>query len=67
MLLVDVFENFRDICISTYNLDPAFYFTAPGFSFDCILKYTQMKLELLTDYNMLLMFEKGKRVDIFSI
>jgi hypothetical protein len=59
MLLVDVFENFRDICLNTYNLDPAFYYTAPGFSFDCMLKYTKMKLELLTEYDMLLMFEKG--------
>jgi hypothetical protein len=59
MLLVDVFENFRDICLTTYNLDPAFYYTAPGFSFDCMLKYTKMKLELLTEYDMLLMFEKG--------
>jgi hypothetical protein len=59
LLLVDVFENFRDICNSTYDLDPVFYFTAPGFSFDCKLKHTQIKLELLTDYDMLLMFEKG--------
>jgi hypothetical protein len=61
MLLADVFENFRDICMKTYNLDPAHYYTAPGFSFDCMLKYTEMKLELLTDYDMLLMFEKGIR------
>ena len=60
LLLSDVFENFRDICISTYNLDPVYYYTAPGFSFDCMLKYTGMKLELLSDYEMLLMFEKGK-------
>jgi hypothetical protein len=59
LLLADVFENFRDICMSTYNLDPAHYYTAPGFSFDCMLKYTEMKLELLTDYDMLLMIEKG--------
>lgn len=59
LLLADIFENFRDICISTYHLDPAYYYTAPGFSFDCMLKYTKMKLELLTDYNMLLMIENG--------
>ncbi|XP_050534994.1 uncharacterized protein LOC126902014 [Daktulosphaira vitifoliae] len=61
LLLADVFENFRDICISTYNLDPAHYYTAPGFSFDCMLKYTRMKLELLNDYDMLLMVEQGIR------
>jgi len=58
LLLADVFENFRDH-LSTYQLDPAFYYTAPGFSFDCMLKYTSMKLELLSDYDMLLMIEKG--------
>lgn len=59
LLLADVFENFRNICMNTYTIDPAFYYTAPGFSFDCMLKYTAMKLELLTDYDMILMFEKG--------
>jgi len=47
LLLADVFENFRDICLTTYHLDPVFYYTAPGFSFDCMLKFTSMKLELL--------------------
>uniref|UniRef100_A0A2S2QNX5 DNA-directed DNA polymerase n=1 Tax=Sipha flava TaxID=143950 RepID=A0A2S2QNX5_9HEMI len=61
LLLADVFENFRDICMQTYNLDPAYYYTAPGFSFDCMLKYTSARLELLTDYDMLLMIERGIR------
>lgn len=60
MLLVDIYENFRDICLSVYSIDPAFYFTSPGMSFDCMLKNTGVKLNLLTDYDMLLMFEKGK-------
>lgn len=59
LLLVDVFENFRNLCIATYNIDPAYYYTAPGLSFDAMLKYTNKKIELLTDYDMLLMFEKG--------
>jgi hypothetical protein len=60
LLLADVFENFPDLCLTTYHLDPAFYYTAPGFSFDCMLKYTSIKLDLLSDYDMLLMIEKGK-------
>jgi hypothetical protein len=57
LLLADVFENFRDISISTYNLDPVYYYTTPGFSFDCMLKYTKVKLELLSDYETQLFFE----------
>jgi len=59
LLLADVFENFRDVCIKTYNLDAAYYFIAPGLSFDAMLKFTGKKLELLSDYDMLLMYENG--------
>ncbi|XP_022163700.1 uncharacterized protein LOC111029134 [Myzus persicae] len=61
LLLADVFENFRDVCIKTYNLDVEYYFTAPGLSFDAMLKFTGKKLELLSDYDMLLMYENGIR------
>jgi len=59
LLLADVFENFRDVCMRAYNLDAAHYFTAPGLSFDAMLKFTRQKLELLSDYDMLLMYENG--------
>ncbi|XP_026819648.1 uncharacterized protein LOC113558395 [Rhopalosiphum maidis] len=61
LLLADVFENFRDICPTTYSLDAAFYYTVPGLSFDACLKFTSIKLELLSDYDMLMMCEKGIR------
>ncbi|XP_025191577.1 LOW QUALITY PROTEIN: uncharacterized protein LOC112591859 [Melanaphis sacchari] len=61
LLLADVFENFRDICLKAYSIDPAYYYTAPGMAFDCMLKKTAVKLELLTDYDMVLAFEKGMR------
>ncbi|KAL4126927.1 hypothetical protein QTP88_011125 [Uroleucon formosanum] len=61
LLLADVFENFRNVCMKAYNLDPAHYFTAPGLSFDAMLKFTGQKLQLLDDYDMLLMFENGIR------
>ncbi|XP_060861776.1 uncharacterized protein LOC132938774 [Metopolophium dirhodum] len=60
-ILADVFENFRDLCLSTLELDPAHYMTAPGFAFDCMLKYTKVKLSRLKEYNMLLFFEKSIR------
>ena len=61
LLLADVFENFRDVCLQNYKLDPAHFYTAPGLAWQAALKYTGVKLELLTDYDMLLMFEKGIR------
>ena len=61
LLLADVFENFRNICLENYKLDPAHYFTAPGLAWDAYLKTTNVKLELLTDMDMLLMVEKGIR------
>lgn len=54
-------ENFRDLCMSTYNLDPVYYYTAPGFTFDAMLRYTGVSLELLTDYDMVLFVEQGIR------
>ncbi|CAI6354176.1 unnamed protein product [Macrosiphum euphorbiae] len=62
LLLADVFENFRDVCMRAYNLDAAHYFTAPGLSFDAMLKFTGQNLQLLHDYDMLLMFENGQYI-----
>ena len=67
LLLADVFENFRDICIENYKLDPAHYFTAPGLAWDAALKVTEVNLELLSDVDMLLMVEKGIRGGISII
>ena len=67
LLLADVFENFRDLCLKIYGLDPVYYFTAPGLAWDACLKMTDIQLELLNDVNMLLMFEKGIRGGISII
>lgn len=61
LLLADVFENFRENCLQIYKLDPAHYYTSPGLSFDAMLKYTKIEIELLTDIDMFLMIEKGIR------
>ena len=48
LLLADVFENFRNMCLEIYELDPSKFLSTPG-------------LDLLADINMLIMVEKGSR------
>ena len=70
LLLADVFENFRDMCIKGYELDPAHFVSLPGLAWQACLEKTNIELELLNDYDMLellndydmlLMVEKGIR------
>ena len=61
LLLADVFENFRNMCMKVYELDPAHFLSLPGLAWQARLKKTNVKLELLTDYDMLLMVEEGIR------
>lgn len=61
LLLADIFENFRNTCHSIYKMDPAHYVTAPGLSYDAMLKYTGVEIELFTDIEMLLFIERGIR------
>ena len=67
LLLADVFEHFRNVCLKNYKLDPAWYYTSPGIAWDAALKMTGVELELLTDSDMLLMIEKGVRGGISMI
>ena len=67
LLLADVFENFWDICLKNYGLDPVYYYTAPGLAWDACLKMTGVNLELLSNIDMLLMIEKGIRGGISII
>ena len=59
LLLADVFENFRNMCIKVYELDPDHFLSLPGLAWQACLKKANVKLELLTDYDMLLMVEEG--------
>ena len=61
LLLSDVFENFRNKCLEIYELDPIYSVSASGLAWQSCLKKTEVKLELLTDYDMILMIEKGIR------
>ncbi|KYM95309.1 DNA polymerase [Cyphomyrmex costatus] len=61
LLLADVFENFRDTCMESYGLDPAYYVTLPSYTWDAMLKNTGVRFELLTDIDMVLFIERGIR------
>lgn len=60
-LLADVFENFRDLSTSYFDLDPVHFYTTPSLTWCAGLKFTNVCLELLTDYDMYLMLESGIR------
>lgn len=61
LLLTDIFENFRKLSLKEYKLDPCWYYTTPSLAWSAMLKNTDINLELLTNYDMLMMFENGKR------
>ena len=57
ILLANVFKAFRKVCLDHYGLDPAHFYAAPGLVWRTCLKKTRIRLELLLDPDMLLMFE----------
>ena len=62
LLLSNVFESFRNECLQHHGLDPAAHFyTTPGLAWQACLKKMGVRLELLTDPDMLLMFQRGIR------
>ena len=65
ILLADVFEDFRNKCVEIYELDPAHFLSTPRLAWQVCLKKREVKLELLTNNDMLLMIEKGIRGGLF--
>ena len=61
LLLTDVFENFKDMCLSYYGLDPVYYYTLPNFAFDAMLKLTGIEIDLVYNQEMYEMIEAGLR------
>jgi hypothetical protein len=60
-LLMDVLIGYRKKLLDTFHLDPAFYASLPAFGFNAMMKFTQVKFELLSDPDMVLMFEASLR------
>ena len=61
LLLADIFQKFRNMCIEIYELDSAKFLSSPGLAWQAALKKTKVKLDLLTNIDMLFMAEKGIR------
>ena len=61
VLLANVYKAFREKCLEHYKLDPAHFYTSPGLAWRACLKCTGIRLKLLIDPDMLLMFEHGIR------
>ena len=67
LLLADVFEQFRDMCLNNYELDPVHSYTAPGLTWKAALKMTKVKLDLLTDIDQHIFIEDGIRGGVAMI
>ena len=61
VLLANVYEAFREMCLEHYKLDPVNFYTSPGLAEKACLKQTGIRLKLLTDPDMLLMLDRGIR------
>ena len=64
LLLADVSEKFRNMCLEIYELDPARFLTTPGLALQVTLKRTKANVDLIKDIKILLMVEKGIRREI---
>ena len=60
-LLADVFMQFRETMFQKFNLDPANYISLPSFSYDCMLKYTEVEIDRIHDYDMYKMLSDNIR------
>ena len=67
LLLADVFENFREINLTNSGLDPCYYVSSPGLSWDAMLNMTKVNLDLISDVDMQIFIEKGMRGGISYI
>ena len=67
LLLADIFENFREICLENYKIDLVYYYTSPGLFWDAMLKETKVNLELISDIDQYYFFKRMIRGGISMI
>ena len=66
-LLADILENFRDISVRNYLVDPANCVSSPKLSWDAMLFFTKCELELIADPEMFHMLDQGLRGGVSMI
>ena len=67
LLLTDVFEKFIDICLKNYGLETCHSFSAPGLSWDAMLKMAKIELEKISNADIHLFIQRGMRGEISYI
>ena len=67
ILLADVFEKFVRVSTKEYKINPLYCVRLPGYTYQCALKYTDIKLQTLQDKDLILLVENNIRGDISSV
>ena len=67
ILLADVFQSFRKVCLNFYKIDPTHSYTAPGLAWQACLRMSGVVLELFTDPDMHMFIERGIRGGVATI
>ena len=65
LLLADVFEKFGNNSLKNYGLCPSHYLSAPTLSWNAMRNMTEIRLELISDPDMDIFFEKGMRSGVW--
>ena len=67
ILLADVFEKFINVSVKEFGINPLYSVSLPGYTWQCGLKYTNVKLDTLQDKDMILLLENNIRGGISSV
>ena len=67
ILLADVFEKFVKLSTKEYGINPLYWVSLPGYTYQCALKITDIKLQTLQDKDLILLIEINIRGGINSV
>ena len=67
LLLACVFEKLIKVSVNEFKINPLYCVSLPGYTWQCGLKYTGIKLQTLQDKDMILLLENNIRGGISSV